>query len=555
MAISSTTSASTTVSSTSASSVTGIDYDALVQTVVAAKSLPADRIDVQVSKNEARIQAYQEMQSLTATLTDAANALRVPEGYGSSSDDLFDQRTAYVTGSSTASSLLGVSVANGTDLGSHSVEILQLATAQKIASDTQASARTALGLSGSFTIAAGSGTAQTINLTPTSTLTELAAAINDTSASSGVSASVLKVSDAEYRLVLTARDTGQSINLAGDDDGILSSLGLTDSGGAIANELVAAQPAILKVDGVQLTRTGNSITDIWDGVTLDLYGASAGTTLTVEIASDLSAIKTGIVAFADAYNALRDFVLTQQSTSSTDNNGNTTQSALFADSLMRQIATSLATSLNHQDGTNSLATLGITLDRDNKMVIDENTLDNALLSNLDAIKSLLGFSMESSSTSIMLLRRPATLMADNFTLDITVDATGAMTNVAVDGDSSKFTINGTRITGVEGTEFAGLVFVYTGGSASVDIKLTSGIADQIYQIGALASDRATGSLQSKIDDLRDHNSDLESRAADIRTKAEAYGENLREYYARLEAKAQTAKLLLKQLEAASNTDR
>lgn len=553
MAISSVSSGSSTVTS-NVSSVTGLDYDALAQTVVDAKSLPADRIDIQVTENEAKIQAYQEMQSLLTTLTEAADALRVPEGYGTSTDDLFEQRSAYVTGSTDASSLLGVTVAAGTDLGTHTVEIEQLATAQKIASTGQSSSSTALGLTGSFTIAAGDGTAQTIDLTAASTLTDIATAINDSSAASGVTASVLKVSDSEYRLVLTARETGETITFGDDEAGILTSLGITNADGAVANELVAAQPAILTVDGVEVTRTGNTITDIWEGVTLDLYGAAAGTTLNVEIDTNLSAVKEGLVAFVDAYNALRDFVLTQQTTTSVNDEGEATDSALFADNLLRQISTTLSGSLNYQDGSNSLSTLGITLDADNKMVIDEDTLDNALISSLDSVKSLLGFSMESSSTSLMLLRRPSTLQADDFTLDISVDETGAITSVAVDGDSSKFTINGTRITGAEGTAFAGIVFVYTGASASVDVKMSSGIADRIYQSAAIASDSSSGSLQSKIDELSEYNSDLKIRANDIRTKAEEYGENLRSYYARLEAKAQAARLLLQQLEAANNTD-
>jgi flagellar hook-associated protein 2 len=187
-------------------------------------------------------------------------------------------------------------------------------------------------------------------------------------------------------------------------------------------------------------------------------------------------------------------------------------------------------------------------------VLDEDVLDDALISSLDDIKSLLSFNMESSSTDLSILRRPSSLSADEFTIDITVDESGTITGASINGDSSRFTVSGSRISGVDGTDYAGLVFVYTGETASVDVKLTTGIAEMLYQTAYTASNSSDGSLQSKIDELTDYNTDLETRATDIRTKAEEYGENLRSYYARLEAKAQTAKILLAQLEASTSSD-
>lgn len=551
----SSTSSSTSSTTSSVSSVTGLDYDALVATVVAAKSTRADSIDVQITENEAKVAAYEEGQTLLATLTTAADALTATVGYSTSSSDLFEKRTAYLSGASNASSLLGVTVDDGTQEGSYSVEIKQLAEAQKISSGTQTSSTDDLGLTGSFTIASGSGTAKTITITESSSLTDIASAINSGSSASGVSASILKVSDSDYRLILTATDTGQEITFGDETGSVLSSLGLTDTDGNIANELTAAQSAIIVIDGVEITRDNNTISDALDGITLDLYGAEEGTTLTVEVDTDLSAVKDGITALVDAYNDVREYLLTQQNMGTEDSDDeDTSTAALFADSLLRQISTSISTALNYSYGETSIATLGLSFDENNKLVLDEDVLDDALISSLDDVKSLLSFNMESSSTDLSILRRPSSLSADDFTLDITVDESGSITGVSVDGDSSKFTISGTRISGVDGTEYAGLVFVYTGDTASVDVKLTTGIAEMLYQTAYTASNSSDGSLQSKIDELTEYNTDLESRATDIRTKAEEYGENLRSYYARLEAKAQTAKILLDQLEASSSSD-
>jgi flagellar hook-associated protein 2 len=551
----SSTSSSTTSTTSSVSSVTGLDYDALVANVVAAKSTRADSIDVQITENEAKIAAYEEAQTLLSTLTDAADALRSVEGYSSSSTDLFEERTAYLSGASNASDLLGVTVDAGTQEGSYSVEIKQLATSHKISSGTQTSSTDDLGLTGSFTIASASGTAQTITITESSSLTDIASAINSSSSASGVSASLLQVSDSDYRLILTSTDTGQEITFGDETGSVLSSLGLTDTDGNIANELTAAQSAIIVVDGIEITRDSNTISDALEGITLDLYGAEEGTTLTLEIDTDLSAVKDGITTLVDAYNEVREYLLTQQNMGTEDSDDEeTSTAALYADNLLRQISTSISTALNYRDGETSIATLGLSFDENNKLVLDEDVLDDALISSLDDIKSLLSFNMESSSTDLSILRRPSSLSADEFTIDITVDESGTITGASINGDSSMFTVSGSRISGVDGTDYAGLVFVYTGETASVDVKLTTGIAEMLYQTAYTASNSSDGSLQSKIDELTDYNTDLETRATDIRTKAEEYGENLRSYYARLEAKAQTAKILLAQLEASTSSD-
>lgn len=549
MAVSATSSSTTTTSSVS--SVTGLDYDALVASVVAAKEAPADSIDVQIDENTAKIGAYQELQSLLDTLTDAANALRVPEGYSSGSEDLFEGRTAYLSGASSPGDYLGVTVDDGTDVGTHTVEIEQIATAHKVMSSAQTDRTSALGLSGSFSIGLADGTQQSISVSSTSTLNDIASAINASSAASGVSANILKVSDSDYRLVLTATATGRDITIGSDGKGILQSLGVIGGDGAMANTLVEARDAVIIVDGLEITRASNTIDDVLDGVTLELYAAQPGTTLTLEVDEDLSGIKDGITALVDAYNAVRDFILTQQET--TSNSTASSNAVLFADSLVRQLSTALSTALNQRDGTVSLSTFGITFDSDNTLLLDEDTLNAALSTDLDSVKSLFGFDFSSSSSELQLLRHPASLQIASFTMDIAVDGTGAVTAVSVGGDSSKFTVSGTRIIGATGTEFEGLTFVYTGSGGAVSVEMSSGIAEMLYQTAYAASNTSNGSLQTQIANLTSYNTTLESRASDIRTKAEEYGENLRSYYARLEASAQAAKLLLKQLQAASDS--
>jgi len=558
--VSSTTSTTSTTAATtgysalsSTSSGTGIDYSLLIEAKVQARLVRADRIDSKITANEAKISAYTEMQSLLQTVNSSLDGLRNRSVATGASSNLFGQRAAYVSNDD----VFTATVADGTETGTYSVVVQQLATKHKIGSDTVGSKTGALGQSGSFTLQAADGTAVSITMDADDSQTDLRDAINAQKSTSGVSASIVQVSDSSYQLILTSNNTGQAISLTDGGDGLLSGLGLTDSSGSVKNELVAVQNAIVEVDGVTISRSSNTIADAIEGVTLNLYTASPGTALTMEVSTDLSSIKSAITSFVDAYNAFRDFVVQQQSVNS---DGTKSDSAtLFADSLLRQITQSVNSALNttitNSDGSVlSLSTLGISFDSTNNLVLDEDTLNSALTDNIEGLQKLLGLNMTSSSSQMSLLRYDTSATALSFTLDIEGGTDGAISSASIGGDSALFTVKGTRLVGNEGTAYAGIVLVYTGGSGSVSVDFSQGLADRLY--GAIDDVAATydSDLSTAIDDLETNDNELQTRSDEIRTKAETYRSTLTAYYARLEAAAEQAALLLKQLTYKSSDD-
>jgi flagellar hook-associated protein 2 len=543
----STTAASTGYSAlSSSSSGTGIDYSALIEAKVQARLVRADRVDAKITANEAKITAYGDLQDLLQTVNSALDGLRNRSTATGASSNLFGQRSAYISNEDAFTA----TVDDDTELGTYSVVVEQLATKHKIAADAVSSKTDALGQAGSFTLQAADGSAVTITMEEDDSLVDLRDVINNQTSTSGVTASIVQVSDSSYQLILTAKNTGQDISLTDGGDGVLNSLGLTDSSGAIKNELVAAQDAIIKVDGVTITRSSNTIDDAIDGVTLSLYTADPDTAVSMEVSTDLSSIKTAITDFVDAYNALRDFVTTQQSVSS---DGTKTEDAtLFADSLLRQITKSvyegLNTSITTDDGdVLSLSSLGITFDSSNNLEVDEDTLNTFLTDDIDKVKELLGLNMTASSSSLSLLRYNSSMTSASFTLDIDVASDGSLNSATVNGDSSLFTVSGNRIVGATGSIYEGIVMVYNGGSGSVDVDFSQGLADRLYSSIDNYADEYSGDLATIIDDLEADDVEFESRSDDIKTKAETYRTTLTAYYARLEAAAETAALLLQQL--------
>ena len=553
--------ASTTASSTSTSSsgststnyastdTSSIDWDGLVEELYQAKLAKADTYETKITNNETKIAAYQGAASLLSTLQDTASALRVATDSSGGSDDVFNERTAYLTsvGNVDTDSTLSVSAEAGAETGSYSITVKQLAMAHKVASSSYASSSSDLSLSGSIKLGVEGGTAVTIDVTEDMSLSEIATAINKQNATSGIKATVLKVSDSSYELILTTSETGQTISV-GDPDGVLQSLGVIDEEGAFADELQAAQNAIFTVDGVTITRSTNDISDVIDGVTFYLYSTTTDNqSITVEIGQNLSDIKSAVVAFVDAYNAYREWAISQQQVAT--GGGASADSVLFGDASIRSINQQVASALNFSLDEASISAIGLSFDENNYLEYDEDTLDDILLEDPERVQQLFGYTFESSSSDVGVLYR-GTSAPSTFQLDITVDESGALSSVTVNGESGLFTVSGSRIKGVAGTAYEGYTLVFTGStSQTVTINQASGIAEQIYNLVDSSINSGDGTLTTIVTNLTEKNDDYQDQIDTITSRAETYRDNLTTRYARLQASISTAQSTLAYLQA------
>ena len=544
-------SSTTSTKSKGSTDISSIDWDSIIEASVQAKLSKADSIDLKITDNQTKISAYQDLQSLLATLETSAQALRAPSGTLSQTDDVFQDRTAYLTanGSVDASSSVSVTTQSGAQTGSHDLKIFQLAKAQKVAGTALADSSADLGYSGVFSLGTASGSSANITVTSTMSLTEVAEVVNNQSSTTGVQASVLKVADSQYELVLTTTATGQTITTSSvSGDNVLNKLGITGSDGSFSDELQPSAQAIIKMDGVQLTRSTNDISDIFDGMTFHLYQTTpTDTSITVDVGTDVSGVSTAVQSLVTAYNAVREFVTAQQTVGS---DGTASSNALlFGDGTVRNISQAIYNALNTKVNGTSMADLGLTFDSSNNLVLDSSKLNDALLDNLATVQSVLSFQMTSSSSDLMLLNR-GTSAPSSFTMDVTVDSSGSLSGASINGDSSMFTVSGTRIIGNAGTAFDGYSFVYAGNtSQSIDVTVSSGIAEGLYTASDAASNTKTGTLESLIDNITGTDTDLQSQSDDIRSQAETYRTSLTNRYAKYQAAIESAQSMKSYLDA------
>lgn len=546
--------AATTTTTSGTKTTTSVDWDALITAQVATKTAAATTIDTKITANKAKISAYQSLQTLLATLTTDTTSMS-KSIVNTLSSSLYGSRSATITatGDVSASSAVSMSISNGTATGDHTLTISQLATAQKVIGTSVSDKTADLGYTGSFSIGLTGGTSADISVTSGMSMEDLVDSINAHSSTTNVQASIIQVSSSSYEMVLTALNDNANIatsTLSGTD--VLNSLGITDSTGAFADVLQAAQPAKFTLDGISLTRDTNDITDVLSGVSFSLLQTTpSGSTVNIAIDTDTSAIETALTTFVKSYNAVRDFVTTQQSLSSDGTVDST--SVLFGDGTVRNIMTQLEQSMNTSVGGLSMSDLGLSFDENNDLVLDASKLQTTLADNLSGVISLLASKTTTSSSTLAVINTNASPPA-SFVLDLAVDSTGALTSASVGGDSSMFTVSGSTIIGAANTVYAGMAFTYSGSTAqSITVTSTTGIAAQIKAQATAASDTSTGSLQSLVTNLQSQDDSMQSQIDDINARAAVYKAMLTAQYSKYQSAISTANSTLDYLSALLNS--
>ncbi len=318
----------------------------------------------------------------------------------------FAARTATVSNDA----ILAVSVTTAASKLSHAVHVDQLAQAHSVLSDQLSASGTTLAgtMVGTKTFTVAVDDHQfvvSVNITAGQTnksiMESVATAINSVTGSSARAAAIAD-SDTTTRLSLTSGDTGSAHGMHfTDTSGLLGAMGLTNTtaAGATAGGYLHADlgnhelDAKLTVDGIQITRSTNVLTDVISGATLTLKAAQAvsDAAVSVKVGVNTASIKTKVQGFLDAYNAVASYL-----TSKTAVDRNTLErGALAGDygytTLAQKIRVGLAGDVSTASNPDmiALAQVGITSDRAGVFTIsDASKFDAALDGKLDSLASL-----------------------------------------------------------------------------------------------------------------------------------------------------------------------
>lgn len=421
---------------TSLGAGSGIDTKSLAQNLANAEITPQkDAFNTKITKAEARISGYGYIKSALADLKTAFAQL----------DDASDFSS--LTASSTQPSALAVTTSSSAMAGSYSVEVSQLARAQRTASNTFTSKTATLNGGQAFSLKL-SNSATPITVT-TDTPEGVVSAIN--SANLGVTAQLLQTGSGltpSYTIVVSGQSgasnafslkTASPIGTASTYD---ATAGVSFTGNPLASNVVlsygspetkvelvkdgngqwvlptgttlpagtttvslqqygagigtlsfgtnlqTAADAQFKVNGLDITRSSNQVSDLIDGVTLDLYTTTNGAAR-IDLKRDTTSIKDKLNGLVTAYNDLETTLKELGNAKSTVTGGG----SLVGDSLLQTIRAQVRRYITDDSSTpgssiKAARDAGLSFDRNGQLTLDTTKLDTALQNNFDQVVTM-----------------------------------------------------------------------------------------------------------------------------------------------------------------------
>lgn len=387
---------------------TGIDWEGVIQKILSAERKPIDSLRLRKQDAELKRDAWRDVTTRLRNLQARLTPLKL---YGT-----FSAKSVSVSDTS----LLTASASSNAATGTHSVIVGTLALAHRVRSDAQTSDTAALNLAaGTITVGKDSGgNAATIDVTANDTLRSLAEKINNKSAT--VKASVVTVSSTDYRLVLTAANSGVQYKFGSTDTGdvldgtssALTQLGIRTTVGGVdddgnpsgtandgfkdANEVDVATDATIIVDGLTINRSSNTITDAIAGVTLNLIQADPAKTLTLAVSQDTQTAVRAVQDFVDQFNSAYTFLKEKTSRDTATKKSEVLQGDVTAAAILSNLRRLVSSQVTGVSGTlRSLSDVGITTGKygspdQDKLVFDSSKLIDKLKSSPDEVAELFG---------------------------------------------------------------------------------------------------------------------------------------------------------------------
>lgn len=222
-----------------------------------------------------------------------------------------------------------------------------------------------------------------LSVPPGTTYQEMTDLVNGAEGNPGVTAAMIDNGDAinPYQLTLTSDDTGENARIS------LGNLGdLTEVTGAGAASLNAE----FTVNGISYSRQSNTaIKDVITGVTFDLKNVGEST-LNVEVSHDT--VKQDILSMIEGFNDLVSYINGTQDaedgTTDEEETDNPLEGSTSATRIVYQLKSLLTSILDLDTGYTSLTDLGLEISSTGTITMDEDTLDEAIATNSNAVKAL-----------------------------------------------------------------------------------------------------------------------------------------------------------------------
>jgi flagellar hook-associated protein 2 len=366
----------------------GIDVNAVVSEIQGAQSGQLTIWQGDQTTLQTQATALAGINSDLSNLASAVQGLTGPNGALSA-----------LSATSSESAIVTATAQSGAANGNYTVVVSSLASTGTLYTDSVANADSSIlpngQTSGNLSLQIGGPTGTSADIAITSandTLTTFAQSINTLSASNnwGITASVVTDANGAH-LAIYSQTTGSA--------GALSIPTSTGSNTTTLNfePPVGGTDAEITINGVPYASSTNTVTGAIPDVTLNLTSADAATPVTVTVGPDATSISNSINNFVTEYNTVIGDINSQFTVNAATNN----EGPLGSDTDLRVLQSSLASAVTYtatdptsvSNGLTSLAALGIVVNNDGTLSVNETATDtgpglgDVLNSNLSGLQN------------------------------------------------------------------------------------------------------------------------------------------------------------------------
>ena len=366
-----------------------------------------------------------------------------------------------------------------------------------------------------------------VSTTASSTLTDLRDAINnaatdsDNDGTKDVLASII-YDGSNYMLMLKS-ESGASNEMKVTDSHSTPAYAYDTTDGAQLTQRVAGVNSAFTVDGISMSRTSNSVDDLFDGFTLDLK-KTASSAVRISSSVDLDGVSDLLTGYVDTYNQV---MLNLTAMGANDPVDPENDGVLIGDSTLREIKSELremsSTAIKgYEGGPYYLSYLGVSTNRDGTLAFDKGQMETQFKSKPETVRAFFTNNYATSNSNI-------TISAFDFTN--TKPGTYAF---ATDGSSTH------TIGGVSATKSGDNYSVTSGDPQGLTIAVAngSGVTSGTIYYGKSFINQVVDKLDnylsfnSILDQRVDNLNDTLSTVAEKRSSLEARIESITQRYAR-----------------------
>ncbi|MCB1901975.1 flagellar filament capping protein FliD [Cognatazoarcus halotolerans] len=348
----------------------GLDVNSLVSQLMTVEQRPLTALATKEASYQSKLSAFGQLKSALSTLQTAANTLKDAAKFSATRATVAGGAPFSATSTSEASA------------GNYSIEVQALAKEQRTATSATTEFAPAAGDlivtfgkvdGGIFT--PGTAAPKTLNFAG-GTLEAFRDAIND--GDLGISASIVNNGTVK-QLVIKGDATGaeQAFQLSGT-----TGLSVDPTVAGVSSDptynLAGAQDAQVNVDGIIVTRSTNTLSDVLEGVTFTLNKEDVGTPYALTVADDKSSATSAINAFVKAYNDLSTTIKSLTAYDAENKQASTLTGDATARSMQSQLRNMLGGAISGLAGAARLSDIGVSFTATGGLEVNSSKLTEAL---------------------------------------------------------------------------------------------------------------------------------------------------------------------------------